>query len=187
MKYLNVRPYRNIDLEEFHTEIVKQDLPKFITTTDIERILLKCVKKIISTHMTLKQGQTPAQAFYKLCKRIECLDRPKKVKYDRKESVENLEVYSSFRPSISAIISVQKLEEVAISSDSEEIPPVPIFRANSTKKHDCSAKQEVKSKTSFSKYGTKHKNICGFLEASKKIRSLHRNNRVPSVHDCIQV
>ena len=119
LKYLNVPGYRNMDLEEFYSEMVKKDLQGFISATDIARVLLTSVKKVISKHMTVKPMQTPVQEFYKVCKRIECLDRPKKVKYDRNASIENVEVYSSFRPSVLITISAQKLEQVALNSDSD--------------------------------------------------------------------
>ena len=50
---------------------------------------------------------------------MEFLSRPRRVEYARKAVVDNLEVYSSLRLSVSAIISAQQLEQVAIFSGSE--------------------------------------------------------------------
>ena len=47
--------------------------------------------------------------FYKLCKKIEFLSEPKNVECEKKETdVEYVEVYNSFRPSVSAAISAKR-------------------------------------------------------------------------------
>jgi len=57
-----------------------------------------------------------------LCKRIECLELPKRVDYDRKASPENVEVFSSFRPSVSTMFSAEKLEQVILYSETDSEP-----------------------------------------------------------------
>ena len=75
--------------------------------------MLKSVNKLYFQD----KGEVPH--FHTLCKRAELLEKPKNVDYDRKAAVENVEVYSSFRPSVSTTISAEKLEQIALSSDSE--------------------------------------------------------------------
>merc|ERR1719508_716284 len=69
-----------------------------------------------------KESENSTEHFYKLCKRIECLGHPKKVDYDGKASIENVEVFSSFRPSVSATFRAEKLEQITLSSESDSEP-----------------------------------------------------------------
>ena len=117
LKYLKIDGYRSIDLEEFYSDMIKAPLSSFLSARDISKILLKSVRKVM-TKLALEKSDQLGM-FYTMCKKIEFLSRPKRVEYDRKAAVDNLEVYSSLRPSVSAIISAQQLEQVAISSDSE--------------------------------------------------------------------
>ena len=91
---MSVPIFRNIELEEFYTETSpnQEDIKRFLSTAGIAIILLKSVMHVISKHMFLKKGQTPVQEFYKLCKKIEFLEIPRKVKYNRKTPFEIIEV-----------------------------------------------------------------------------------------------
>merc|ERR1719427_1248356 len=118
LKYFDVDGYRTLDLEEYYSRIVAEDLPSFTTVSDIAVVLLKSVIEVTGEN----KRKDLAPDFYKLCKRIECLERPRKVEYDRKASVENVEVFNSFRPSVSATFSAEKLEQVTLSSESDSGP-----------------------------------------------------------------
>jgi len=117
LKYLKVGGYRNIDLEEYYTQMVQRELPSFNRASDIAEVLLKAAMEVTS-----KKEKYSTKHFYKLCKRIECLEHPIRVEYDRKASVENVEVFSSFRPSVSATFRAEKLEQITLSSESDSEP-----------------------------------------------------------------
>ena len=122
LKYLDVDEYKNIDLEEYYTTLVGEDLPSFNTALDIATVVMKSVKEVTSKE---KGGKKSLDSdFYKLCKRIECIEHPKKVDYEAAAIVENVEVYSSFRPSVSATISAEKLEEIILS---QLLPTTSVF------------------------------------------------------------
>jgi len=118
LKYLKIDGYRKIDLEEFYSDMVKAPLPSFVSAKDISEVLLKAVRHVMTR--LAKEGSDQLQMFYTLCRKIEFLSKPRRVEYDRKAPVENLEVYSSLRPFVSATISAQQMEQVAISSESED-------------------------------------------------------------------
>merc|ERR1719430_1614745 len=62
--------------------------------------------------------------FYKLCQKIDFIGKPIKHVSVKEcgELLEYFEVYSSFRPCMSATISAEKLEQIVISSDSDSEP-----------------------------------------------------------------
>merc|ERR1712096_369446 len=97
--------------------MVQHELPSFNRASDIAEVLLKAAMEV-----TTKKEKYSTKHFYKLCKGIECLEHPIRVEYDRKASVENVEVFSSFRPSVSATFSAEKLEQVTLSSESDSEP-----------------------------------------------------------------
>jgi len=123
LKYLDVDGYRTIDLEEFHSKMVQEDLPGFTTASDIASVLLKSVEEVTARYEKGRKVMT--KLFYKLCKRIECLEYPKMVDYDRDASNENVEVFNSFRPYVSTTFSAEKLEQVTLSSESDSEPDQP--------------------------------------------------------------
>jgi hypothetical protein len=112
LKYLNVSGYRDLDLEEYFTQTLQKDL----SSLTIPEVLLTSVMDVATK---IKKEE---HCFYKLCKRIDCLEKAKNVKIDRKAKVEKVEVFSSFRPSVSATYSVEKLEQVTLSSESDSEP-----------------------------------------------------------------
>merc|ERR1719500_1031266 len=60
--------------------------------------------------------------FYKLCRKIVFLSHPEKPTLCLERASENIEVYSSFRPSVSATISAEKLQQILVSSESDLEP-----------------------------------------------------------------
>jgi len=119
LKYLDVNVSKTIDLEEYYSLQVGKDLPSFTTAEGIASILLKCVDDVTSKQKAKKgvDGE-----FYKLCKRIGCIEHPRKQNCDESVSSETLEVFSSFRPSVSAAFSAEKLEQVTLLSESDSEP-----------------------------------------------------------------
>ena len=77
--------------------------------------------------------------FYKLCKQIEHLARPKKITIDDNAVGEDIEVYSSFRSSVCVTIHACKLEQVALSSDSD----------SDIERSDCKPSPEKQPKCSY--------------------------------------
>ena len=61
--------------------------------------------------------------FYKLCRKIGFLSHPEKPTLCLEAATENIEVYSSFRPSVSATISAEKLQQILVSSDESASEP----------------------------------------------------------------
>merc|ERR1719318_535816 len=120
LKYLDVEGYKSIDLEEYYASLVGKDLPSLNSALDIASVVLESVKDVTSKE---KGGKKSLDAnFYKLCKRIECIEYPSRIDCDLATDVENIEVYSSFRPAVSATISAEKLEEIVLSSESDSEP-----------------------------------------------------------------
>eukprot|EP00092_Neocalanus_flemingeri_P006012 GFUD01006478.1.p1 GENE.GFUD01006478.1~~GFUD01006478.1.p1 ORF type:complete len:613 (-),score=116.47 GFUD01006478.1:6-1694(-) len=108
LKYNDVAGYGSLDLEEYFAQTFQEDLSSF----SISGVLLKSVLEVSTTRPLL----------YKLCKRIGCLEKAINLEYDRKANVENVEVYSSFRPFVSATFSAEMLEQVIVSSESDSEP-----------------------------------------------------------------
>ena len=123
LKHIDVAGYNNLDLEEFYTHLVGKDLPSFNTALDISSVLLKSVQEVHKR----KKGDIKSSdsSFYNLCKKIEFLSPPKKGVSETKNRVENVEVFSSFRPSVCATFSAEKLEQIVLSSDSDSQPEEP--------------------------------------------------------------
>ena len=76
--------------------------------------------------------------FYKLCKKIEHLARPKKITIDENAVGEDIEVYSSFRSSVCVTIHACKLEQVALSSDSDSDIEISDCKPSPEKQPKCS-------------------------------------------------
>ena len=68
-------------------------LPSFLSAIDISKILLKSVRKVMTKLAMERSDQL--NMFYTLCKKMEILSRPRRVEYNIKAAVDNLEVYSS--------------------------------------------------------------------------------------------
>ena len=83
---------------------------------------MKCVKDV---SLKEKGGQrSMGSDFHKLCKKIGSLSQPEipECCEAANANMENLEVYSSFRPTVSATISAEKLEQILLSSESDSEP-----------------------------------------------------------------
>ena len=86
----------------------------------IASVVMKSVKFVAQKE---KGGLKSMDAdFFKLCRKTLFISHPQKVDHDASSVVENVEVYSSFRPSVSATITAEKLEQILVSSDSESEP-----------------------------------------------------------------
>ena len=109
LKYLDIDGYKTTDLEECYSLQFGKDLASFTTAAGIASILLKCVDDVTSKQNGKKDVD---REFYKLCKRIGCIENPRNLVCDESISSETLEVFSSFRPSVSAAFSAEKLEQV---------------------------------------------------------------------------
>jgi len=117
LKYLDMEDYKSIELEEYYAKIFGEDLPCFNTASDIASVVLRAVKEVTGKE---KEGKKSLDAdFYKLCKRIECIEHPVKFDHDIATDVENVEVYNSFRPGVSASFTAVELDEIVVSSDSD--------------------------------------------------------------------
>jgi len=116
LKYLDVEDYKNVDLEDYCGD----ELPSYKSALDIAKILMKSVDAVSSQR---KHGRKSFQCdFFKLCKRIDSLSKPKRLMREKGDGNEHIEVYSSFRPTMAATISAHKLEQIVISSESDSEP-----------------------------------------------------------------
>jgi len=118
LKYLDVEDYKNIELEDYCGD----GIPCYKSALDIAKILMKSVEDVSSQK---KRGRKSIQCdFFKLCKRINSLSKPKRHEYvrEKENGIEQIEVYSSFRPTMAATISAEKLEQIFVSSESDSDP-----------------------------------------------------------------
>ena len=100
--------------------MVGRDLPDFNAALDIASVLMKSVQVIAKKE---KEGRKSMDSdFFKLCRKISFISHPQQIEVDSTAAVENVEVYSSFRPSVSATISAEKLEQIVLSSESDSEP-----------------------------------------------------------------
>lgn len=104
------------DLEEYFSRNIGLNSATYTTCKDVAFILKHSVEVVRSFNNISSDLILVAVT----CKMIRHLPRPLKVKYDRSTVREDLEVYSSFHPSVSTTISAEKMEQVTISSDSEQ-------------------------------------------------------------------
>jgi len=105
-----------IDLEDY----LSKDLCDYKTVLDIAKLLMKSVEEVlIKSNCWMKNTDS---RFYTLCKKIDFIRKPKKLKRVKEAVVENFEVYNSFSRHVSAIISAEKLEQIVISSGSDSEP-----------------------------------------------------------------
>jgi len=116
LKYLYVAGYKDIELEEFYNNISDSELTGYLSSKDIATVLRKSVEEVIRKYC---QNGSHGKVFSKTCKKIKDLPGPRKKPYDRNSPREEIEVYNSFRPSVSTTITADKLEQVIISSGSE--------------------------------------------------------------------
>ena len=108
--------HNGMELEEFYNQINGSDLTGYLSSKDISYILKKCVDELVHKfchndyygiflQRTLKQEE----------------DLPKLAKKPQRDvEREEIEVSSSFRPSVSATFTAEKLEQVTIESESDE-------------------------------------------------------------------
>ena len=118
LKYLDVNDYKSVDLEEYYGKLNQEELSSVTTAVKVAKVLRNSVKEVTCKR---KGGKKSMHSdFYKLCKKIEFLSEPKNVECEKKETdVEYVEVYNSFRPSVSAAISAKRLEQIEVLSESE--------------------------------------------------------------------
>jgi len=135
LKYLDVKGYKGIDLEKYcnewsnaaqptvkknYTNMDGKDFPSYNSALDIASVVMESVKFVAQKE---RGGRKSMEAdFFKLCMKTSFIGRPQKVDYDASSIVEYVEVYSSFRPSVSGTISAEKLEQILVSSDSDPEP-----------------------------------------------------------------
>ena len=87
LKYLDIEECKSIDLEEYYASLIGKDLPSFNSASDIAAVVLESVKDVTSKE---KGGKKSLDAnFYKLCKRIECIEHPREFYCDITTDVEH--------------------------------------------------------------------------------------------------
>ena len=118
LKYLHVPGYNDIELEEFYNELSETDLSGYLSSKDIAKVLMKSVEEVITKYCH-SDTNVKGKFVSKTCRKIEDLPRPRKKPYDRKITREDIEVYSSFRPSVSTTISAEKMDQIMLTSGSE--------------------------------------------------------------------
>ena len=118
LKYLHVPGYNDMELEEFYNELSETDLAGYLSSRDIAKVLQKSVEAVITKYCH-SDTNVKGKFVSKTCKKVEDLPRPRKKPYDRNITREDIEVYSSFRPSVSTTISAEKMDQIMLSSGSE--------------------------------------------------------------------
>ena len=113
---MDVDGYKNNDLEAYHEKLFGETLPSFNTALVIAKVLMNSVQEVSTLQKVGRKGLDAG--FYKSCKRIRFLNHPRKPQSDEGR-IENIMVYSSFRPSVSISFSAEKLEQIVVSSESE--------------------------------------------------------------------
>ena len=103
---------------KYYGKLNQEELSSVTTAVKVAKVLRNSVKEVTCKR---KGGKKSMHSdFYKLCKKIEFLSEPKNVECEKKETdVEYVEVYNSFRPSVSAAISAKRLEQIEVLSESE--------------------------------------------------------------------
>jgi len=152
LEYLNVEDFDKVDLEDFCVE----GLGSYSSALDIAKMLMKSVDEVSSQRKSGKRSMRCK--FYKLCKNIDFLSKPKQHVYEIGHG-DYIEVFSSFRPTMAATISAEKLDQVVISSESDSEP-------EETGSMDCQGGQENNFLPFYWKIGKfKFGKSCGELES----------------------
>ena len=82
MKYLDVTGYTNSDLEDYYTNIISTNSKSFMSSIDVAEVLSKSANDVVLKRMKAWRKE-PTPVFYKMCKKIEHLARPKKIQLMR--------------------------------------------------------------------------------------------------------
>ena len=125
-----------MELEDFYSEFFPGDMKTYSTAKDVssylQKSLLRCIELSIPS-LNIVKSPTDFQ------KLSEFNAKPKKM-----EKNETIEVFNSFRPSVSTKMSAMKMDTLEISSDSDEEQNNERTRAKKFTKDSFSMRQQIR-------------------------------------------
>ena len=116
-RHLAVSGFRNRELVDFyHSSFPSAARPSLHTAPVVASMLKSCVGELVRRHCGMEPGSGQVVFLVAVSAQLRPRARVREVEDDR----EVLEVYSSFQPDLLTCITVETLEQLVVSSDSEE-------------------------------------------------------------------